>query len=168
MPFLSKAWNVYNPPLVVVLCCYKNPQLCTLLGNSSALMGLLYWHLFFLFKALQRIMDRDKLSEDKASQRISSQMSNEERVQRSHVVLCTLWEPEYTQQQVTAAAPSSVGWWPSNSILFYASCYSHLKGGFPNLQTQTPVWGRKAGTGGVPGPSLKKLQKCDIQGKIQV
>lgn len=54
-------------------------------------------------EALQRIMDRDKLSEDKASQRISSQMSNEERVQRSHVVLCTLWEPEYTQQQVEKA-----------------------------------------------------------------
>ncbi|PIK62538.1 putative bifunctional coenzyme A synthase-like [Apostichopus japonicus] len=50
-------------------------------------------------EAMQRIMDRDKLSEDTALQRIESQMSNEDRVQRSHVVLCTYWQPEYTQQQ---------------------------------------------------------------------
>ncbi|KAJ8024780.1 Bifunctional coenzyme A synthase [Holothuria leucospilota] len=54
-------------------------------------------------EALKRIIDRDGLSEERARQRIESQMSNQERVARSHVVMCTLWEPEYTQKQVEKA-----------------------------------------------------------------
>lgn len=53
-----------------------------------------------LSQALKRIIDRDGLSEERARQRIESQMSNQERVERSHVVMCTLWQPEYTQKQV--------------------------------------------------------------------
>ena len=47
-------------------------------------------------------MDRNKLTEEQASQRISSQLSNHQRVSRSNVVLSTLWEPHVTQKQVIA------------------------------------------------------------------
>ena len=40
------------------------------------------------------------MSATEAEKRIDSQMTNQERVGRSNVVLCTLWEYEYTQQQV--------------------------------------------------------------------
>eukprot|EP00057_Strongylocentrotus_purpuratus_P009252 XP_011663726.1 PREDICTED: bifunctional coenzyme A synthase [Strongylocentrotus purpuratus] len=54
-------------------------------------------------EAVQRIMERDGLVEERALQRIESQMTNEERVARSNVVLCTKWEPEITQKQVEKA-----------------------------------------------------------------
>ncbi|XP_063964671.1 bifunctional coenzyme A synthase-like [Lytechinus pictus] len=54
-------------------------------------------------EAVQRIMDRDGLVEERALQRIESQMTNEERIARSNVVLCTIWEPEITQKQVERA-----------------------------------------------------------------
>ncbi|XP_030841071.1 bifunctional coenzyme A synthase-like isoform X1 [Strongylocentrotus purpuratus] len=54
-------------------------------------------------EAVQRIVERDGLVEDRALQRIESQMTNEERVARSNVVLCTIWEPEITQKQVEKA-----------------------------------------------------------------
>ena len=49
------------------------------------------------------MFDRNKLSEEEATKRLAAQMTNEERVSRSNVVLCTLWDHEYTQQQVEKA-----------------------------------------------------------------
>ena len=49
------------------------------------------------------MMDRNNLTEEEANKRLNSQLSNKERVQRSNVVLCTLWEYEYTQTQVEKA-----------------------------------------------------------------
>nr|XP_033775250.1 bifunctional coenzyme A synthase [Geotrypetes seraphini]XP_033775251.1 bifunctional coenzyme A synthase [Geotrypetes seraphini] len=54
-------------------------------------------------EALTRIMDRDGVSEDAARMRLLNQLSNSERVTRSNVVLCTLWDPEVTQKQVEKA-----------------------------------------------------------------
>ncbi|XP_038045182.1 bifunctional coenzyme A synthase-like [Patiria miniata] len=51
-------------------------------------------------EALKRILDRDRLPEEKARQRIESQLSNQERVDHSNVVFCTSWEPEVTQKQI--------------------------------------------------------------------
>ncbi|MEE6526246.1 hypothetical protein FKM82_026751 [Ascaphus truei] len=53
-------------------------------------------------EAVLRIMNRDGVGEEAARKRLASQMTNGQRVERSHVVLCTLWEPEVTQKQVTA------------------------------------------------------------------
>ena len=58
-------------------------------------------HLFIIsFQALKRIVDRDGIPEDRALQRIESQISNQARVDQANVVLCTLWEPDVTQKQV--------------------------------------------------------------------
>ncbi|KAM4692306.1 bifunctional coenzyme A synthase [Rhinophrynus dorsalis] len=54
-------------------------------------------------EAVLRIMNRDGISEEAAKNRLSSQMSNSQRVDLSNVVLCTLWEPEVTQKQVQKA-----------------------------------------------------------------
>lgn len=54
-------------------------------------------------EAVKRIIERNKLSEVDAEARISSQMSNSERVSAAHVVLCTLWQYEETQRQVEKA-----------------------------------------------------------------
>lgn len=54
-------------------------------------------------EAVTRIVQRNGLSEESALARIASQMSNEERVSKSHVILSTLWEPEFTQKQCEKA-----------------------------------------------------------------
>ncbi|XP_069809151.1 bifunctional coenzyme A synthase [Dendropsophus ebraccatus] len=54
-------------------------------------------------EAVSRIMKRDGISEEAAKNRLASQMSNSERVEASHVVLSTLWEPEITQKQIQKA-----------------------------------------------------------------
>ncbi|XP_075033482.1 bifunctional coenzyme A synthase [Mixophyes fleayi] len=54
-------------------------------------------------EAVLRIMNRDGVGEEAAKNRLASQMSNQERVELSNVVLCTLWEPEITQKQVQKA-----------------------------------------------------------------
>ncbi|KAM6164469.1 bifunctional coenzyme A synthase [Rhynchocyon petersi] len=54
-------------------------------------------------EAIQRIVDRDGLSEAAAKSRLQSQMSGQQLVDQSHVVLSTLWEPEVTQHQVEKA-----------------------------------------------------------------
>ncbi|XP_073428427.1 bifunctional coenzyme A synthase isoform X2 [Dendrobates tinctorius] len=59
-------------------------------------------------EAISRIMKRDGISEEAAKNRLSSQMSNSERVEASNVVLSTLWEPEITQKQC-GTAHSSIG-----------------------------------------------------------
>lgn len=54
-------------------------------------------------EAVSRILLRDRISEEQALNRIKSQISNEERVTRANVAICTLWEPEFTQEQVEKA-----------------------------------------------------------------
>ena len=54
-------------------------------------------------EAVRRIQARDGISADQAKSRIQSQISNEERIEKSHVQLCTLWEEEFTQRQCEKA-----------------------------------------------------------------
>ncbi|XP_054545251.1 bifunctional coenzyme A synthase isoform X3 [Talpa occidentalis] len=54
-------------------------------------------------EAIRRIVERDGLSEAAAQSRLLSQMSGQQLVNQSHVVLSTLWEPEVTQRQVEKA-----------------------------------------------------------------
>lgn len=53
-----------------------------------------------LLKAVKRLVERNHLTEKEVQQRLSSQISNEERVSHADVVLCTFWAPEVTQKQV--------------------------------------------------------------------
>ena len=57
---------------------------------------------FVCVEAIRRIMERDGLSEAAAQSRLQSQMSGQQLVDQSHVVLSTLWEPHVTQGQVGA------------------------------------------------------------------
>ncbi|XP_036195620.1 bifunctional coenzyme A synthase [Myotis myotis] len=54
-------------------------------------------------EAIRRIRERDGLSEAAAQSRLQSQMSGQQLVNQSHVVLSTLWEPHVTQLQVEKA-----------------------------------------------------------------
>ena len=54
-------------------------------------------------ESVKRIMDRDGFNEEQARIRIESQMNNKERIGKSHVVISTLWEPEFTQKIVEKA-----------------------------------------------------------------
>ncbi|KAF6298303.1 Coenzyme A synthase [Rhinolophus ferrumequinum] len=54
-------------------------------------------------EAVRRIVERDGLSEAAAQSRLQSQMSGQQLVDQSHVVLSTLWEPHVTQRQVEKA-----------------------------------------------------------------
>ncbi|XP_012512132.1 PREDICTED: bifunctional coenzyme A synthase isoform X2 [Propithecus coquereli] len=54
-------------------------------------------------EAVRRIVERDGLSEAAAQSRLQSQMSGQQLVDQSHVVLSTLWEPHITQRQVEKA-----------------------------------------------------------------
>ncbi|XP_027603726.1 bifunctional coenzyme A synthase [Pipra filicauda] len=54
-------------------------------------------------EAVRRIVARDGLSEEAARCRLQSQMTNRQRVEWAQVVLCTLWEPDVTRQQVQKA-----------------------------------------------------------------
>ncbi|XP_037664158.1 bifunctional coenzyme A synthase isoform X2 [Choloepus didactylus] len=54
-------------------------------------------------EAIQRIVERDGLSAAAAQSRLQSQMSGQQLVDQSHVVLSTLWEPYVTQCQVEKA-----------------------------------------------------------------
>lgn len=54
-------------------------------------------------EALSRILSRDGITQEQAANRIKSQITNEERVMKANVAICTLWEPEYTQHQVERA-----------------------------------------------------------------
>ena len=49
---------------------------------------------------MKRVMKRDGADEERARRRIASQMSNGEVIDHAHVVFCTLWEYEYTHEQV--------------------------------------------------------------------
>ena len=48
-------------------------------------------------------MTRDGKSEEEAQKRLSSQMTNADRVARADVVLCTKWDHDYTTSQVRKA-----------------------------------------------------------------
>ncbi|KAI6652156.1 Bifunctional coenzyme A synthase [Oopsacas minuta] len=52
---------------------------------------------------IERLMQRNGLSEETARDRISSQMNNEEKIARANVVICSLWEQEITNKQVDCA-----------------------------------------------------------------
>ncbi|XP_003732955.2 bifunctional coenzyme A synthase isoform X2 [Callithrix jacchus] len=54
-------------------------------------------------EAVRRIVERDGLSDAAAQSRLQSQMSGQQLVEQSHVVLSTLWEPHITQRQVEKA-----------------------------------------------------------------
>ncbi|XP_036889058.1 bifunctional coenzyme A synthase isoform X1 [Sturnira hondurensis] len=54
-------------------------------------------------EAVRRIVERDGLSEAAAQSRLQNQMSGQQHVDQSHVVLSTLWEPHVTQRQVEKA-----------------------------------------------------------------
>ncbi|KAL0597685.1 Bifunctional coenzyme A synthase [Plecturocebus cupreus] len=54
-------------------------------------------------EAIRRIVERDGLSDAAAQSRLRSQMSGQQLVEQSHVVLSTLWEPRITQRQVEKA-----------------------------------------------------------------
>ncbi|KAH0504952.1 Bifunctional coenzyme A synthase [Microtus ochrogaster] len=51
-------------------------------------------------EAVRRIVERDGLSEEAAQSRLQSQMSGQQLVEQSHVVLSTLWDPHVTQRQI--------------------------------------------------------------------
>lgn len=53
------------------------------------------------FKAVKRLHDRNNLSEEEAMKRIHLGVTNSELVSKSNVILCSEWEYEYTQQQVS-------------------------------------------------------------------
>eukprot|EP00794_Sanderia_malayensis_P011790 gene11790-13010_t len=54
-------------------------------------------------EAVKRIVERDGFNETQARIRIEAQMTSRERISRSHVVISTLWEPEFTQKIVEKA-----------------------------------------------------------------
>uniref|UniRef100_T2ME50 Bifunctional coenzyme A synthase n=1 Tax=Hydra vulgaris TaxID=6087 RepID=T2ME50_HYDVU len=54
-------------------------------------------------EAIRRIQVRNGLSVDQAKSRVQSQIPNEERIEKSHVLLSTLWEEEFTQRQCEKA-----------------------------------------------------------------
>ena len=52
---------------------------------------------------VERVMDRNGLTEDEARARVAAQMSTRARIARSHVVLCSQWEKETTAAQAKLA-----------------------------------------------------------------
>lgn len=51
-------------------------------------------------EAIRRLMINRKLSKEEAEKRVDAQTDNSTRVRNSNVVFCSLWEPEFTQEQV--------------------------------------------------------------------
>ena len=51
-------------------------------------------------ESVTRALQRDGLQEEHIRSRLNAQISLEERVNRSNVILSTLWEPEITQKMV--------------------------------------------------------------------
>ena len=54
-------------------------------------------------QAVLRLMERNGVSEETARARISSQMSNEEKITRANVYFCSQWDPQVTLNQVDFA-----------------------------------------------------------------
>ncbi|XP_078280504.1 bifunctional coenzyme A synthase isoform X2 [Rhinoraja longicauda] len=53
--------------------------------------------------ALKRIMERDNINEEDAKKRLANQWTNAQRVHHANVVLCTQWEPQFTEEQIQKA-----------------------------------------------------------------
>ncbi len=54
-------------------------------------------------EAVKRVVERDGYNETQAKIRIEAQMTSRERIERSHVVISTFWQPEFTQKIVEKA-----------------------------------------------------------------
>ena len=54
-------------------------------------------------EAIKRIMERDGKTEEEATKRLQSQISNQEFVSAANVVFCSKWSKEFTQSQVKKA-----------------------------------------------------------------
>lgn len=54
-------------------------------------------------EAKRRLMERNALSEEDAEKRIAAQLTNEERLQKSNVLICSEWDAEQTQEQLAEA-----------------------------------------------------------------
>ncbi|CAI5439833.1 unnamed protein product [Caenorhabditis angaria] len=54
-------------------------------------------------ETIQRVMNRDKISEEQARARMSAQISNKERIDASQIVFCSIWSYETTREQVDRA-----------------------------------------------------------------
>ena len=52
--------------------------------------------------SVQRVKERDGVSDEIAHKMLEAQSSSAKAVRHGHVVFCSLWEPEYTQKQVTS------------------------------------------------------------------
>ena len=59
-------------------------------------------------EAISRLMQRNGLDEDTAKVRVFSQMSNGDKIARANVTFCSLWQREYTHEQVDSAWESLV------------------------------------------------------------
>lgn len=60
----------------------------------------LFYFLSRLIKAIQRIQNRNGLTELQAKQRIEAQPSNDEMIKESTVVFSTQWSHEFSLKQV--------------------------------------------------------------------
>lgn len=54
-------------------------------------------------EAIKRLFERNKLSQEEARKRITLQISNVDRIKHANVLFSTLWEKEFTKQQVMKA-----------------------------------------------------------------
>ncbi|KAL3124375.1 hypothetical protein niasHT_000799 [Heterodera trifolii] len=54
-------------------------------------------------EAIERVCERDKVTPEKAQERIANQLPNAERIARSNVVFCSLWDYSETERQVQKA-----------------------------------------------------------------
>lgn len=52
---------------------------------------------------MKRLCERNGFTESDAKDRLASQISNVEQITKAHVVISTLWDPEFTQKQVEKA-----------------------------------------------------------------
>jgi len=84
-----------------------------------------------MYQAVTRLTERSGLTEAEALKRVKSQISNEERVSRGNVVLCTLWHPEVTQKQVGNTTQLLT------SFTFHLSCSCALY--CTTISKETPV-----------------------------
>ncbi|KAI6203281.1 hypothetical protein M3Y94_00538000 [Aphelenchoides besseyi] len=57
-------------------------------------------------EAIRRVIERDGLTDELARDRVNSQADNFWRIQRSHVVICSLWDYSETERQVLLALES--------------------------------------------------------------
>lgn len=71
-------------------------------------------------QAVRRIVERDGLSEAAAQSRLQSQMSGQQLVEQSHVVLSTLWDSHVTQRQVGAEGKTRLACGREGSVVIFS------------------------------------------------